>query len=128
MSGGPGHTPFDRGGFNPSRGRPESPANPQPIAVELLGEREIPQAWEYDAQVLTGVGTVDRRVLRLSWADYQLWAPDGAMPPSRVAEAVLRFVARHPEAFQGIEVIDAAIARRKVPGADAAIGSLLRDD
>lgn len=99
----------------------------RPIAVELLAEREVPLAWEYDAQVLTGSGTVERRVLRLSWADYQMWVPDGAIPPSRVAEAVLRFVASNAEAFQGLERIDAAIARRKIRDADAAIGDLLRD-
>ena len=100
----------------------------RPIAVELLAEREAPQAWEYDAQVLTGSGTLERRVLSLSWADYQMWVPDGAIPPSRVAEAVLRFVALNAESFQGLERIDASIARRKIRGADAAIGALLRDD
>lgn len=103
-----------------------SPAAP-PIAVELLGEREIPQAWEYDAQILTGRGAVERRVLVLHWADYQMWSPDGAVPPSRVAEAVLRFVAARPEIFAAMERIDAAVARRKVPGADRIIGELLRD-
>ncbi|MBL9119163.1 MAG: hypothetical protein JNL80_04525 [Phycisphaerae bacterium] len=98
-----------------------------PIAVEILGEREIPQAWEYDAQVLTGSGSLERSVLVLSWADYQLWSPDGAIPPSRVAEAVLLFLARHREAFAGLERIDAAIARRKVRGADAAIADILHD-
>jgi hypothetical protein len=98
-----------------------------PIAVELLREREIPQAWEYDAQILTGTGSVDHRVLCLNWADYQLWSPDGSIPPSRVAEAVLQFIASHPAAFAGLERIDAAVARRKVRGADDLIADLIRN-
>lgn len=98
------------------------------IAVELLGEREIPQAWEYDAQILTADGAVERRVLVLHWADYQMWSPDGAVPPSRVAEAVLRFLSLHREAFAGIERLDAAVARRKVRGADRTIADLLHGE
>jgi hypothetical protein len=122
------------------------------LGVELLAEREAPQAWEYDAQILwADAGTdvarpssreltphaphaphsgtrLQRIVLRLSWADYQHWSRDGAVPPSRVADAVLRFIARHPAAFAGIESIDASTARRRVRGADDAIRGLLAGD
>ncbi len=118
------HTPGGSDGSD----RRSNDASARPIAVELLAERDIPTAWEYDAQILTGTGTLERKVLRLSWADYQMWSPDGAIAPSRVAEAVLRFIALHAEAFAVMEVVDAAVARRKVPGADAAIAALLRGD
>ena len=100
------------------------------IAVELLGEREGAQGWEYDAQVLwsdtRGTRTrLQRLVLKLSWVDYQHWASDGSVPPSRIAEAVLQFIARHNETFAGIEQIDASTARRRVHGADEAIRTIL---
>jgi hypothetical protein len=57
-----------------------------------------------------------------------MWSPDGAIAPSRVAEAVLRFIALNGDAFAAMEVVDAAVARRKVQGADAAINALLRGD
>jgi hypothetical protein len=122
------HTPGGGDGSDPPGSDATSRPIGNPIAVELLAERDIPTAWEYDAQILTGAAIVERKVLRLSWADYQMWSPDGAIAPSRVAEAVLRFIALHAEAFAMMEVVDAAVARRKVPGADAAIAALLRGD
>jgi hypothetical protein len=93
---------------------------------ELLAERELTGMWEYDAQLCASDGTLRRIVLRLSWADYNLWSPDGTVPPGTVAEAVLHFIAQHEAAFAGMERIDASAARRRVPGADTTIDALIR--
>jgi hypothetical protein len=95
---------------------------------ELLGETERDGAWEYDARVVDAEGSERQLRLRLSWAEYHLWAPAGDLPPARVAEAVLRFVAAHAASFSGLERVDAASLRRRVEGADAAVATLLRAD
>lgn len=93
--------------------------------AELLGERELHGLWEYDAQLVRSDGSLRRLVLHLSWADYNLWSPDGARAPARVADAVLQFIARHERAFEGLERIDASLARRRVARADRTIAALL---
>ena len=87
----------------------------------------MPGAWEYDAQLLGQHGELRRLVLVLSWAEYQMWVPDGGLAPSRVADALLRFIAAHFEPFAGQERIDASTLRRRVPGADKAIAQMLGD-
>lgn len=108
----------------------DRPTDDRSIAVELLGERELAQSWEYDAQILwsgeaTTATRLQRIVLRLSWVDYQYWALDGSVPPSRIAEAVLTLISKHPQRFAGVEIIDASTARRRIPNADAAIRAIL---
>ncbi|MDZ4831630.1 MAG: hypothetical protein SGJ09_15700 [Phycisphaerae bacterium] len=104
----------------------ESRAIP-PIA-ELLAERELISGWEYDAQLVFGDGSLKRIALRLSWADYHHWSPDGGAAPSHVANAVLRFITAHVEQFAGMELIDASTARRRVEGADHEIRAMLRGE
>jgi hypothetical protein len=95
-------------------------------SCELLGETERDGAWEYDARIVDGEGSERQIRLRLSWAEYHLWAPAGDVAPARIADAVLRFIAAHAASFAGLERIDAASLRRRVDGADAAIARLLR--
>lgn len=97
-----------------------------PNSCELLGETERDGAWEYDARIVDAEGSERQIRLRLSWAEYHLWAPAGDLAPARIAEVVLRFVAAHATSFAGLERIDAASLRRRVDGADGAIASLLR--
>lgn len=78
-------------------------------------EREIPRGWEYHVAVaLPGGAPRDHRVT-LGFRDHDHWC-GGAMPPSRVIQAVVEFLlARRiplPAAF------DAAKARYWVPTFD----------
>src|SRR5688572_13158349 len=60
--------------------------------IEILSERECRNGWEFDAQVLDDSGELRRCRIALSWADYNLWSPDGADEPVKVTEAVLTFM------------------------------------
>ena len=62
-------------------------------------------------------GSID---LGLSWPDYDLWAPDGSVPPERVAAAVLTLLLEHEEELVR-ERLDAAQVRRIIPGSDEAL-------
>ena len=94
---------------------------------ELLDETELPDACIWRVQRIDSEGEIHRHQLRLSWADYDLFAPGGAIPPIQVAEAVTRYFFRHP-VFQPLpRNLDAAIPRRRIPNADAEIAALLRD-
>lgn len=90
---------------------------------ELLEETEHADSCTWTLQVVDENGGLSRHAVRLAWADYDLFAPDGTTPPSRVAEAVVSFMIDH-EAFDPLPAsIDAAIPRRRVPGADELIAA-----
>lgn len=93
---------------------------------ELIDEIEDPTGTSWTIQRIDSDGRLQRSVVRLSWADYDVWTPDGTLPPSRVAEAVVAFALGRPEFDPLPDRLDAARARRLVPGADRMIGDLLR--
>ncbi len=90
---------------------------------ELLEETEHADGCTWQLQVVLEDGGLSRHVVRLAWADYDLFAPDGTTPPSKVAEAVVSFMLDH-DAFDPLPAsIDAAIPRRRVAKADALIAA-----
>lgn len=93
---------------------------------ELIDETEDPTGTTWTVQRIDPEGRLQRSEVRLSWADYDVWTPDGTLPPSRVAEAVVAFVLARPEFDPLPDRLDAARARRVVPGADRMIADLLR--
>ena len=56
---------------------------------EIVKEREEPAGWSFDVQEIRADGSLAGIRLTLSWADYDLFCPDGAVPPEAVARAVL---------------------------------------
>lgn len=92
--------------------------------VRLGAEREADQSWIWHASIDAPEGTTLHE-LRLSWADYNVFCPDGARTPSDVGLAVLRFFARHRTAFPLRERLDAAMARMRFPNADAEIAAMV---
>ena len=56
---------------------------------EIVKEREEPAGWSFDVQEIREDGSLAGIRLTLSWADYDLFCPDGAVPPEAVARAVL---------------------------------------
>ena len=98
--------------------------NERPSAeVAVLQERETPRGLAF----LIGVGGGDRAIeLLLDWADYNLWSPDGADAPSRIAAAVAREAVERYGATELPDPLDAARLRRHWPEADASIAARLR--
>ncbi|MCH2161381.1 MAG: hypothetical protein MK085_05860 [Phycisphaerales bacterium] len=93
---------------------------------ELLDESELPDACTWRVQRIDTEGRIHEHLLRLSWADYDLFAPCGAIPPIRVAEAVTRYFFEQA-IFQPLPGrLDAAIPRRRIPGADGEIQAMIR--
>ena len=96
-------------------------------AYELISESEEPGCWVYVFDMSNDTGPSSRHHLRLAWADYDLWVRDGAVEPTRVADAILRFVLTHP-AFDPLpQKIDSSHPRRRDANADQAISGLIRD-
>lgn len=94
---------------------------------ELLEETEAADACVWRIQRIDEEGLIHHHHLRLSWADYDLFAPGGTTPPAQVAEAVVRFMLDRDE-FQPLpERLDAALPRRRVANADTMISGLIRD-
>lgn len=96
-------------------------------SIRLGAEREADAAWIWHVEIDGGVGGASLHELRLSWADYNVFCPDGTRTPAEVGRAVLRFFARHRADFPLRERLDAAMARMRFPGADREIsGDLVR--
>lgn len=96
-----------------------------PTPIEIVAEEELTSGWAFAAQALGADGRLMKCELRLSFADYNLWAPDGAIPPVRVAEAVLAFLSARLGGPGLPTRFDAAQARRMFPDADQVIRQFL---
>jgi hypothetical protein len=96
----------------------------QEPTVRLGAEREAEQAWIWHASIDSAEGSTLHE-LRLSWADYNVFSPDGTRTPAEVGRAVLVFFARHRRDFPLRERLDAAMARMRFPFADRDIAELL---
>ena len=94
--------------------------------VEIIAEQALPAGWAFEAQWIDA-DTAALRATRitLTWADYNLWSPDGSDEPANVAAAALRFWLRHDPDQVIPAAFDAAILRRKFAGADEQITALI---
>ncbi len=92
--------------------------------VRIAREREQSDGWSFDAGIITADGQTHHELF-LNFADYNYFCPDGTLPPSRVAEAVLAFFARHAELMTLQERLDASIPRRRMLHADREIREIL---
>ena len=94
---------------------------------KVISETEEDGCWIYRFEVASDGEAGEPRRLRLAWADYDLWIPDGTVEPARVADAILRFVLES-DAFQPMpHRIDSSHPRRLAPGADDRIIHLIRN-
>ncbi len=95
------------------------------MVITILSERATAGGWIFEASV---TGPDDRRQrcrLRLSWADYNLWSPDGSDRPEAVARAALMFLLSKEPAAELAESFDAARIRRRYLDADARIPEMI---
>lgn len=93
--------------------------------VEVLSEREHGPAWIFSMRHLPSGRTHE---MAMSWADYDLWSPEGAHPPSEVARAAAEVLleALHDSGLPPPGRSDVSLARRHRPNADALIRGRLR--
>jgi hypothetical protein len=102
-------------------------SNPIPVGaravaqVEITSEEETASGWQFSAQILHNNGDLQRCTLHLSWADYNLWSPNGADAPEKVAEAALRFLISRQPATELKQSFDASLLRRIAPDADESV-------
>ena len=91
--------------------------------IDVRQEQETPRGWTYDVVLTRGQAATEHQVT-LSWADHDYWS-GGSIPPSRVLEAVLAWLAdEHPE-FAWAGHFDASTVRRRFPEIDETLGRRL---
>ncbi len=91
--------------------------------AQVSVQHEVEEAGGWRFRVLVGVD--DRPCdVRLSWVDYEHWAK-GQHPPSRVVEALVRFVIDRDGEAGVRQRFDAASVRRTHPTVDRELPSLL---
>lgn len=93
--------------------------------VEILSEQETPGGWSFRAQIMGTDSVLRHHRITLSWADYNLWSPDGTDEPARVAEAVLAFLLSRVGPGEIRDRFDAAVLRRRFSDADDLIPTLI---
>ena len=93
--------------------------------IEVLSERGHGPTWIFSMRHLPSGRTHE---MAMSWADYDLWSPEGAHPPSEVARAAAEVLleALHDAGMPPPARSDVSRARRHRPNADALIRARLR--
>lgn len=93
--------------------------------IEVISERESGPAWIFGIRDRASQRTLE---VSMSWADYDLWSPEGAHPPSEVAGAAAEVLLEALSAAAGAlpRRLDVSLARRHRRDADAAIRARLR--
>lgn len=93
----------------------------------ITSEVEADGFWLYEIDCLQSGEVITTSRLRLAWADYDMWVPDGTVEPACVADALFRYLHQHPEFEQLPDVVDSSHPRRLDKGADDAIAGLIRN-
>lgn len=93
--------------------------------IEVLSEREAGPMWVFGIRDNASRRTFE---VSMSWADYDLWSPEGAHPPSEVACAAAEVLLEALAAADGAlpRRLDVSLARRHRRDADAAVRARLR--
>lgn len=93
------------------------PAEGRGVAtIEIITEEESGRGWDYRVRVERPGGSSEHTV-HLSWADHEHWS-GGTVPPSRVVEAVVRYLVAREDRRPLPARFDAATARRWWPELD----------
>ncbi|MBB6430252.1 hypothetical protein [Algisphaera agarilytica] len=91
--------------------------------IEVGQEVEHATSWAYDVTVFADGRTFPHAVT-LSFQDYDLWCR-GRVSPSRVVEAVFKFLLDHGSAQDIPPKFDCSVVRRKFDEADAELPKLI---
>lgn len=95
------------------------------MRITITSEVDSESGWLFAADACDGAGRRWSFRVGLSWADYNLWSPDGRDRPEEVARAALRFLMSREPAAELSEEFDLARIRRRYPEADALIPALI---
>ena len=93
--------------------------------IEILDETEDRRCWRFHLQILDDEGALREHDLTVSWADYDHWVPGGDSSPAAVAAAVIDFLLQRTDPSDLRPALDASLARREHPDADAVIPTLI---
>jgi len=89
--------------------------------IEITDEQEGEGGWTFGVHVRDEARNDHRCRVHLSWADYNLWSPNGADAPAEVAKAAVAFL----YARRGMKALkssfDVAMLRRIDPDADETV-------
>jgi hypothetical protein len=85
--------------------------------IEVHSEQETGHGWSYQARIVRDSGQESAHAVTLAWVDHEHWT-GGALPPSRVVEALLRFLLEREEEHPIPPKFDASTARRWYPEVD----------
>jgi hypothetical protein len=89
--------------------------------ITVITEEETGRGWRYRIKVVRDSGETSEHDVGLSWADHEHWC-GGASAPSRVVEAVVRYLVDR-EAQRAVPArFDASTARRWWPDLDRELG------
>ena len=91
--------------------------------IEIASEREEPNAWSYEVRVFAD-GQTHHFHVRLSWQDYDLWS-HGRVSPSRVVDALFRFLLAREAPEQILARFDCALVRRYFGDVDRELPALI---
>ncbi|MCA9283581.1 MAG: hypothetical protein KDA22_00085 [Phycisphaerales bacterium] len=93
--------------------------------LEILRESEGTDGLAFVARIGMAPGPPRAIELRLNWADYNFWSPDGTAAPSDIARAVLLALLECVEPETVPDSFDASSLRRRHPGIDDRIRALI---
>lgn len=95
-------------------GRARNPGRSE-RAVRIESEREAPGGWSFIVHIDSPDAEPTSHELTLSWPDYEFWS-HGLIPPSRIAEAVVRGTLQLAPDFRPPARLDASTCRRRAGG------------
>lgn len=84
--------------------------------IEIGTETEGDSGWTYEVRVFDSGRTHDYEIT-LSFSDYDLWS-HGRVAPSRVVDAVFRFLLQNESATAILSRFDCSLIRRYFPKVD----------
>lgn len=95
--------------------------SPTPPAIDVRTEQELGRGWVYAVAVSRPDGNETEHTVSLAWVDHEFWC-GGTLPPSKVIEAVVRYLVEREHERPLPARFDAATARRWFPDIDREIG------
>ena len=94
--------------------------------IRIDEETETDRGWRFHAMIRAEGEEARRFMVRVSWADYDLWGR-GAVPPAEVARALMRVLFDRGALDDLGESFDASSARRLVRTLDDDVPRALTD-
>ncbi len=94
-----------------------TPASRNLPVIEVQQETETVRGWSYVVRIDRAGVPDTEHLVTLSWADHEYWC-GGMLPPSKLIESILRFLASRESERPIPARFDASTARRWFPDLD----------